>query len=371
MIQRKQIVLLLILLLILLTCTDEEIGPLPTRSPFDPNNPQTQGDPFNLRVVTQDRKAVLSWDKPEADFDNFIIYRDNQQLVVVPKDKTSYTDTDAEVSVKKYGYQYVYQICAGRDNKESLLSSHVLFIVEGTARKEIIWGKDGVTMRLIPAGSFEMGDHFNEGHSSERPVHRVELDAFYMDVREVTVGQFREFVNQSGYSYNRWNDVAVYSAGDDYPMVYVSWNDATAYAKWAGKRLPTEAEWEYAARGGLAGKRYPGGDGISHDDANYSGTGGKDKWKYSSPVGSFAANGYGLYDMAGNVWEWCQDRYGGNYYSSSPAKNPPGPGTGSSRVLRGGSWSNLTYNLRVANRSFTYPSSRLNYLGFRCVSGSD
>ena len=255
MIQRKQIVLLLILLLILLTCTDEEIGPLPTRSPFDPNNPQTQGDPFNLRVVTQDRKAVLSWDKPEADFDNFIIYRDNQQLVVVPKDKTSYTDTDtdAEVSVKKYGYQYVYQICAGRDNKESLLSSHVLFIVEGTARKEIIWGKDGVTMRLIPAGSFEMGDHFNEGHSSERPVHRVELDAFYMDVREVTVGQFREFVNQSGYSW--WNDVAKYSPVDGYPMVYVTWNDATACAEWAGKRLPAEAEWEYAARGGLASKR--------------------------------------------------------------------------------------------------------------------
>ena len=204
-------------------------------------------------------------------------------------------------------------------------------------QQKITWQKDGKEMALIPPGSFEMGDHFNEGSGSERPVHTVTLDAFYMDVHEVTVGQFREFANQSGYEYGgNWDSVARYSPGDEYPMVNVSWNDATAYAKWAGKRLPTEAEWEYAARGGLIGKRYPWGDELSHDDANYSGTGGKDKWGRCSPVGSFEANGYGLYDMAGNVQEWCQDWYGENYYSSSPAKNPPGPGSGSSRVLRGG-----------------------------------
>ena len=122
-------------------------------------------------------------------------------------------------------------------------------------------------MALIPAGSFEMGDH-HDNMSNALPVHRVELDAFYMDVHEVTVGQFREFVNQSGYKYDgNWDNVAKYSPGDEYPMVYVSWNDATAYAKWAGKRLPTEAEWEYAARGGLVGKRYPGGDEITHIDS--------------------------------------------------------------------------------------------------------
>ena len=222
--------------------------------------------------------------------------------------------------------------------------------------KKIIWEKDGSEMALIPAGSFEMGDHFDEGNDRELPIHEVELDAFYMDVNDVTVGQFREFVNQSGHSYDRWNDVAKYSPGDEYPMIYVSWHDATAYAKWAGKRLPTEAEWEYAARGGLAGKRYPKGDEISHDDANYSGTGGKDKWSECAPVGSFEANGYGLYDMAGNVREWCQDWYDKDYYNNSPTKNPPGLGTGSARVLRGGSWFNGTSYLRIANRSNLNPN---------------
>jgi formylglycine-generating enzyme required for sulfatase activity len=214
--------------------------------------------------------------------------------------------------------------------------------------EKIVWEKDGSEMVLIPAGSFEMGDHLDG--LSNAPVHRVELDAFYMDVREVTVGQFREFVNQSGYKYaSNWDSVAKYSPGDDYPMIYVNWNDATAYAKWAGKRLPTEAEWEYAARGGLVGKRYPWGDEIDKTKAHY------DSWNNgrgtTKVVGSFEANGYGLYDMAGNVREWCQDWYGGNYYSSSPAKNPPGPGSGSRRVLRGGSWDcSCTYYLRVAGR---------------------
>ena len=154
-------------------------------------------------------------------------------------------------------------------------------------------------------------------------------------------------------------------------MVLVTWDDATAYAKRAVKRLPTETEWEYAARGGLAGKRYPWGDEITHDDANYSGAGGRDKWdKSTAPVGSFDANSYGLYDMAGNVWEWCADWYGSDYYSKSPSRNPQGPSSGSTRVLRGGSWYNVTVSLRVAGRNFFNPAST-NYdgLGFRCVSG--
>ena len=140
-------------------------------------------------------------------------------------------------------------------------------VADAGLEKEIVWQKDGAKMAYIPAGSFEMGDSKNELEDwmkTARPVHTVELDAFYMDVHEVTVGQFREFVNQSGYKYSgNWADVVKSSPGDGYPMVEVNWNDAVAYAKWAGKRLPTEAEWEYAARGGLVGKRYPGGDEIT------------------------------------------------------------------------------------------------------------
>ena len=247
---------------------------------------------------------------------------------------------------------------------------------------KITWQKDGSKMVLIPGGSFQMGDHLDK-MANALPVHKVKLDGFYMDSHEITVGQFKRFLKQSGYKpeavkagwdiNHLWNEVKNWSPTDEHPVIYVSWNDATAYAKWAGKRLPTEAEWEYAARGGRVGKQYPWGDdwGVARDYANYQGTGGRDKWdKLTAPVGSFKPNGYSLYDMAGNVWEWCQDWYGSDYYSKSPAKNPPGPGTGKFRVLRGGSWGNSdTINLRVAGRSNDSPGRRSRYIGFRCVSG--
>ena len=237
---------------------------------------------------------------------------------------------------------------------------------------------DGASMALIPAGSFEMGDSKDEPEAWmkwSRPVHTVELDAFYMDVHEVTVGQFRKFVEESGYVYNLWDDVAVFSPTGKHPMIWVTWDDATAYAKWADKRLPTEAEWEYAARGGLIGKRYPWGDEITHDHANWGNTvSGKDKWNRCAPVGSFDPNGYGLYDMVGNVLEWCSDWYDPDYYSNSPLRNPQGPSTGEWRVLRGGSWLSASphypaLTLRVASRLNFYPKCRDGYYGFRCVSG--
>ena len=143
-------------------------------------------------------------------------------------------------------------------------------------------------MAYIPAGSFEMGDHFGEGSANELPVHTVTLDGFYMDKTEVTVGQFKAFLADSDYSWGgNWDSVATYSPTDDHPMTYVNWNDAVAYADWAGKRLPTEAEWEKAARGGLAGKRYPWGDEIDNTKANYSNNVGN-----TTVAGSYPANGY-------------------------------------------------------------------------------
>jgi formylglycine-generating enzyme required for sulfatase activity len=220
------------------------------------------------------------------------------------------------------------------------------------------------TMVLIPAGDFQIGSN---DQNDEKPVHTVYLDAFYMDVYEVTNAQYKKFIDATGHkSPTYWNDKD-YNAPNQ-PVVGVSWNDAVAYCQWAGKRLPTEAELEKAARGGLVGKRYPWGDTLTHDDANYAGTGGKDIWEYTSPVGSFAPNQYGLYDVAGNVWEWCSDWYNESYYTNSPKQNPTGPSSGLSRVLRGGSWGDYDNDLRVSNRSRSGPSHAYDYVGFRCVS---
>ena len=184
--------------------------------------------------------------------------------------------------------------------------------------------KDNAKMVLIPAGSFEMGDHL-DNMLNALPVHTVELDAFYMDMYEVTVGQFKKFVQESKYSYNQWNDVAIFSPTNDHPMSYVNWYDATAYAKWVDKRLPTEAEWEYAARGGLKHKNYPWGDefkpngqwphNIWQGEFPVKDT-GDDGFSGTAPVASFPPNDYDLYDMTGNAWEWCQDKYRHDYYAT-------------------------------------------------------
>lgn len=230
-------------------------------------------------------------------------------------------------------------------------------------------GSDYVPMALIPAGEFRMGDE--KGKDDARPVHLVYLDSFYMDVYEVTNGQYKKFVDATGHKAPWfWYD---YTRDDtDYPVVGVSWNDAQAYCTWAGKRLPTEAEWEKAARGGLVGKKYPLGNVLSHNDTNYYGREGRDQWIYTAPVGSFAPNGYRLYDMSGNVWEWCEDWYDDwsneGYYIRSPKWNPAGPDLGTFRIVRGGSFVNGGEHLNVAYRNGRCPpTSIFKMVGFRCV----
>ena len=209
---------------------------------------------------------------------------------------------------------------------------------EHQPEKSIISPKDGAKMVLIPTGP--------------------STNAFYMDVYEVTNAQYGKFMRARGYSEPvYWNDSECNQPNQ--PVVGISWHDATAYAKWAGKRLPTEKEWEQAARGGLKNKTYPWGDNESfaRDHANYKGTGGKDKWEYCAPVASFKPNGYGLFDMAGNVDEWCQD------WDDNSDRD--------TKVLRGGAWHNNTYGQRVAARGHFDPNHRFGAVGFRCVSGFD
>ncbi len=213
-------------------------------------------------------------------------------------------------------------------------------------------------MVFIKGGTFLMG---SEESDDEKPVHTVIVNDFYLDEHEVTVAAYQSFISATRHAPPpQW---AEQLRNREHPVVYVSWNDAKAYAKWAGKRLPYEAEWEYAARGGNTGLngtphyKYPWGDELSHERANYDGTEGRDRWERTSPVKSFPATGFGLYDMAGNVWEWCEDWYDANYYTGrpSPDRNPKGPSTGQYRVLRGGSWLNSPRSLRCAFATGSLP----------------
>ena len=241
-------------------------------------------------------------------------------------------------------------------------------------------------MVLIPAGEFQMGSNDSEASNDEQPVHTVYVDAFYMDKYEVTNAQFKKFVDANpqwqkdrisrvyhdGNYLKRWSGNSYPSGKGNHPVVNVSWYAAMAYAQWAGKRLPTEAEWEKAARGGLVGKKYPWGDTIDANKANYGYNVG-----YTTPVGSYTPNGYGLHDMAGNVWEWCVDAYEHDFYARSARQNPiAGKEVGKDfarvqdhirRVLRGGSWFSAERLLRAATRHDFTPTVTYSLIGFRCA----
>lgn len=302
-------------------------------------------------------------------------------------------------------------------------------------------------MTWVPAGEFQMGS--NRGGFDEGPAHAVKLDGFWMDTTEVTNRQFREFVDQTGFvttaekppvitgvkpgseiakaeilpQFNKPGSICArknftaedYDAGRgayswwdyivgaswkhpegpdstiddrlDHPVVHVSWDDAMAYCKWAGKTLPTEAQWEYAARGGLEGKTYPWGDDRNPDGKwlNNIWQGRfpventkEDGYPTTAPVGSFPANGFGLHEMSGNVWEWCADFYRPDYYASSPRRNPGGPSSSLDpqepniikRVQRGGSFmcsDSYCVAYRMSARGKGEASSGAFHTGFRCV----
>jgi serine/threonine-protein kinase len=224
--------------------------------------------------------------------------------------------------------------------------------------------KDNMEMAFIPAGEFEMGNEGGDG--DEDPVHTVYLDAYWIDKYEVTNAQY-DLCVQSGEC-----ELPGCSDRDNLPVVCVDWYDAQAYCTWAGARLPSEAEWEKAARGDLEGQLYPWGDEDpncilgAENGAQFRGS---DCGDQLVEVGSYAPNGFGLFDMAGNVWEWVADWYDSNYYILSPTENPPGPEDGGARVLRGGSWLNHEGRLRVSERYSSYPDNPVNYyFGFRCAS---
>ncbi len=279
-------------------------------------------------------------------------------------------------------------------------------------------------MNYIPGGTFHMG--YENGHADEAPVHTVTLDSFFMDNHEVTNREFAEFVEATNYITQAEKDGYAWSylKGEndfkqiqganwrhphgpdtsyknrlDHPVVCVSWEDAKAYAEWAGKRLPTEAEWEYAARAGgmlhyQAGTQSQLAQQNSIQDslqdlspsqvlfrqANFwQGTWPEknrleDEHFYTSPVGKYSPNDYGLHDFLGNVWEWCHDWYAADYYQHSPEKNPTGPESGTTRVARGGSWfcsANYCSAYTTHFRGGSPPTHTFNNVGFRCAKDAE
>jgi len=210
----------------------------------------------------------------------------------------------------------------------------------------------------IPAGTFLMGS--DAGQDDERPVHRVHVDAFAMSVYPVTRAEYAAFLDATAHEPPRdWHTPAF--AGGDLPVVGVSWLDAQAYCRWRDVRLPTEAEWERAARGGVDGAAFPWGDDIP----SWIPGGGRGPLDGPWPVTLGAPNAFGLYGIAANVHEWCADWHAADYYASSPAVNPAGPPTGRRRASRGGSWRHAVTISRSAARSKIDPAFRYTDYGFR------
>src|SRR5699024_210300 len=278
-------------------------------------------------------------------------------------------------------------------------------------------------MVLIKGGNFLMGTDSREGfpEDGEGPVREVQIDSFLIDETAVTNAEFNHFVNETGYKteaerfgwsfvFHRflsveqlakdlssppetswWKGVegarwdrpegpgSDISGRMNHPVVHISWNDAVAYCKWAGKRIPTEAEWEYAARGGLEQAKYPWGDELLTEGKHHCNVWQgdcpdintkEDGYAGTAPVDAFPPNGYGLYNVSGNVWEWCSDWFSRSYPLLRISDNPQGPGKGDAKVIRGGSYlchKSYCNRYRVAARTANTPDSSTGNMGFRCV----
>lgn len=220
-------------------------------------------------------------------------------------------------------------------------------------------------MVLIPGGTYLMGS--DKAQAIAAPRHPVSLQDFYMDIKELSNREYQEYCLATGYKFPEFWGMEIYKSGPDYPdhpVVGVSQFDASQYAEWAGKRLPTEAEWEYAARGGLEDISYPYGEEADHARSRFN-----DPEAEKGPVktGSYPPNAYGLFDMSGNVWEWVSDWFSESYYSESPELEPSGPSFGTFRVFRGGGWHSGAGCTTVHRRN-ALPSHWVDFAGgFRCV----
>ena len=238
---------------------------------------------------------------------------------------------------------------------------------------ERVCAKDGCVQVYVPAGEFLMGSDKNDplAYDNEKPQHEVYLDAYWIDKTPVTNAMFAKFVQETGYQtegekakdHYTWRSRAG-RGRDNHPVVYVSWHDANAYASWAGRRLPTEAEWEKAA-GGTDGRKWPWGNYPPTKKLCNFGMNVKD----TTPVGAYPAGAspYGVLDMAGHVWEWCNDNFDAKYYASSPKANPQGKKSFGAKILRGGSWRVTVRDARTRVRDRDYAYNRVGHRGFRCV----
>lgn len=247
------------------------------------------------------------------------------------------------------------------ETTQKTISNNTAIVVPGFTKPIIAWA-------VIPAGTFTMGSPASEGYRDENEtLHRVTLSAFKMSKYEVTFEQYDLFCDTTGREKPRDGG---WGRGKR-PVINVSWDDATAFATWMGCRLPSEAEWEYACRAGTT-TPFSTGKMLTTAQANYNGydssnnnAKGENRQK-TMPVGSFAENAYGLFDMHGNVSEWCSDLYGD--YSSGVKTKPKGAALGTARGLRGGSWFNFAFNCRSACRYCDSPDYRYDYIGIRLVS---